>query len=91
MPQIDEFVSVSEAKNKLLALIQRMKHKQEIVASRRDGVPSAVFLSMDQLEGLMETIEILSDQKSMRALRRSLKQSEKGQWMSHGAVFGREN
>ena len=63
MPQVDEFVSVSEAKNKLLDLIRRMKHKQEIVAITRDGVPSAVLLSMDQFEGLMETIEILSDQK----------------------------
>jgi antitoxin YefM len=45
---------------------------------------------MERFEGLMETIEILSDQKSMRALRRSLKQAEKGRWMSHNAVFGCE-
>ncbi len=30
MPQVDKFVSVREAKNKLLDLIRRMKHKQEI-------------------------------------------------------------
>jgi len=90
MPQVDEFMSVSEAKNKLLQLIRRMKGRQEVVAITRDGVPSAVLLSMDQFEGLMETIEILSDQKGMRALRRSLKQAEKGQWVRHGDVFGRE-
>lgn len=65
-----------------------MKHKQEIVAITRGGVPSAVLLSIDQFEGLMETIEILSDQKSICALRRSLKQVEKGNWVSHSAVFG---
>ncbi len=90
MLQVDEFVSVSVAKNKLLDLIRRMKHKQEIFAITRDGVPSAVLLSTDQFEGLMETIEILSDQKSMRGIRRSLKQAEKGQWVSHEAVFGRD-
>lgn len=90
MAQVDEFVSVSEAKNKLLDLIRRMKHRQEIVAITRDGVPSAVLLSMEQFEGFMETIEILSDQKSMRVLRRSLKQAEKGRWVPHEAVFGRE-
>ena len=88
MPQIDRFLSVSEARNKLLDLIRQMKHKQEVVAITRDGVPSAVLLSVDQFEGLMETIEILSDQKSIRALRRSLKQAEKGQWVSHCTVFG---
>lgn len=90
MPQVDEFVSVSEAKNKLLDLIRRMKHKQEIVAITRDGVPSAVLLSMEQFEGLMETIEILSDQKSMRAIRRSLKQADKRQWVRQDEVFSRE-
>jgi antitoxin YefM len=65
-----------------------MQNKQEIVAITRDGVPSAVRLSMDQFEGLMETIEILSEQKSMRALRRSLKQAKKRQWVSHSEVFG---
>jgi antitoxin YefM len=91
MPQIDKIVSVSEAKNKLLDLIRRLKHKQEVVAITRDGAPTAVLLSMDQFEGLMETIEILSDQKSMRTLRRSSKQAGRGEWVSHGAVFGREN
>lgn len=90
MPQIDEFVSVSEAKNKLLDLIRRVKHRQEVVAITRDGVPSAVLLSMDQFEGPMETIEIINDQKAMRRLRRSLRQAEKGQWASHEAVFGRD-
>jgi len=49
-----------------------------------------VLLSMEQFEGLMETIEILSDQKSMRAIRRSLKQSDKGQWVRQDEVFSRE-
>jgi antitoxin YefM len=45
---------------------------------------------MDQFEGLMETIEILSDSKSLRSIKRSLKQAEAGNWVSHEAVFGRE-
>ncbi len=90
MPQVDKFITISEAKNKLLDLIRRLKHKQEIVAITRDGVPTAVLLSMDQFEGLMETIEILSDQKAMRSLRRSLKQAEQGRWVRQEVVFGRE-
>ncbi|MGH7167919.1 MAG: type II toxin-antitoxin system Phd/YefM family antitoxin [Nitrospiraceae bacterium] len=90
MPHVDRFVSVTEAKNKLLDLIRGMKSRQEIVAITRDGVPSAVLLSVEQFEGFMETIEILSDQKTMRALRRAMKQAKAGKWVSHEAVFGRE-
>jgi antitoxin YefM len=88
MPHVDRFVSVTEAKNKLLDLIRGLQSRQEIVAITRDGVPSAVLLSMDQFEGFMETIEILSDQKTMRALRRAMKQAKAGEWVSHRSAFG---
>jgi len=89
MPHVDQFVSVTEAQRRLLNLVRELKAKHEIVAITRDGVPSAVLLSMEQFEGLMETIEILSDQKAMRSLRRSLKQAEAGRWVTHERVFGR--
>ena len=90
MPHVDQYVSVTEAKNKLLDLIRNLKARQEIVAITRDGVPAAVLLSMDQFEGLTETIEILSDPGAMRSLRKSLKQAKARKWVSHEAVFGRE-
>ncbi len=64
-----------------------MKLKLEIGGNHARRDSSALLLSMDQFEGLMETIEILSDEEAMRGLRRSLKQAEKGQWVSHGTVF----
>jgi len=45
--------------------------------------------SMDHFFGLMETIEILADPKAMRSLRRSLKQAQRGEWISHDKVFGK--
>ena len=91
MPHVDQFVSVTEAKNKLLDLIRRLKANPEVVAITRDGTPAAVLLSMDQFEGLMETLEILSDPKTMRSLRRSVKQAQAGKWIAHESVFGRED
>ena len=91
MPHVDQFVSVTEAKNKLLELIRNLKARQEIVAITRDGVPAAVLLSMDQYEGLTETIELLSDPGAMRSLRKSLKQAKAGKWVSDEALFGRDS
>jgi prevent-host-death family protein len=85
---MDKFISVSETKNRLLDVIRQVENEQEVICITRGGVPSAVLLSMDQYEGVMETSEILNDQKSMRSLRRSLKQVKSGQWVSHSAVFG---
>lgn len=90
MPHVDHFVSVTEAKNKLLDLIRNMKHREEIVAITRDGTPAAVLLSMAQFEGLMETLDILSDSKAMPAIRKSIRQADAGRWVPHERVFGRK-
>jgi len=90
MPHVDQFVSVTEAKNRLLDLIRTLKKRQEVVAITRGGVPAAVLLSIDQFEGIMETIEILGDPKTMRSFRRSVKQAKAGRWVTDAGVFGRE-
>jgi PHD/YefM family antitoxin component YafN of YafNO toxin-antitoxin module len=42
---------------------------------------------MEHFEGLMETLDILSDQKTMRPLRKSLKQAQAGRWETDASVF----
>ena len=89
MPNLDRLISVTDAKNRLLDIIRTLKQRQEIIAITRDGVPAAVLLSMEQFEGLLDTIEILGDPKTLQSLRRSLKQAKQGRWVSDAAVFGR--
>ena len=90
MKQVDQFVSVTDAKNRLLDLIRNLAEKDEVLAITRGGVPAAVVLSPERYEGLIETIEVLGDSKAMQSLRLSLKQARKGRWMSEEDVFGKE-
>ena len=87
MPHVDHYVSVTQAKAQLLDLIRQLQKRQDTVGITRDGVPTAVLLSMEHFEGLMETLDILSDQKTMRPLRKSLKQAQSGCWETDAAVF----
>ena len=52
MAQVDQFVSITEAKNTLLDLVRNIKRRHQVVVITRDGVPTAVLLSLDQFEGL---------------------------------------
>ena len=88
--ELRQYVPVSKGKSQLLRLIREIEQRQEPVALTRDGVPAAVLLSMEQFQGLLETLEILADSKTMRGLRRSLEQAEKRQWVSSDEVFGKE-
>ena len=89
MPNVDQFISVTDAKNRFLDIIRTLKQRQEVVAITRDGVPAAVLLSVEQFEGLLDTIEILGDPKTLQSVRRSLKQAKRGRWVSDAALFGR--
>ena len=55
MPQVDHFVSVTQAKSQLLDLIRRLGKQQDLVGITKNGVPTAVLPSMEHFEGLMET------------------------------------
>ena len=87
MPHVDQYVSVTQAKAQLLAIIRRLGKQQDSVGITKDGVPTAVLLSMEHFEGLMETLEILSDQKTIRSLRKSLNQAKSDRWETHASVF----
>ena len=89
MRQIDDYVPVTAAKNRLLRLIRELGERDQVLAITRAGVPAAVLLSPGRYEGLLETIEILSDRRAMRSLARSRRQAARGQWVSDAQVFGK--
>jgi prevent-host-death family protein len=90
MMQADQFVSTTDAKSRFLKIIRDLAEKDEVLAITRGGVPAAVVLSPERYEGLLETIDILSDARAMRSLGRSLRQAGRSQWLSHEETFGRE-
>ena len=90
MLSIDRFVPITEAKNRLLDLAREIQRDDDVIAITRNGVPAAILLSPARFEGLLETLEILGDARTMKALRRSAKQAAAGKWLQESQVFGRE-
>ena len=90
MKEVDRFIPVTEAKNRLLDLVRDLQAKDDIVAITKNGVPAAVLLSVEKFEGFLETIDILSDERAMRSLRRSLREARAGRWLRHDEVFGKQ-
>jgi antitoxin YefM len=42
---------------------------------------------MNKFEGLMETLEILSDEKAMKSVRKSIKEARDGKWLEFDEAF----
>lgn len=88
MGDFDEILPITEVKRNLLPLIKKIQKLNESIAITRNGRAAAVLLSIEEYEGLLETLEILSDPDLVKFLRKSKKQAEAGKWLSHEEVWG---
>jgi antitoxin YefM len=68
--------------------MRRLERTDENIAITKNGLPEAALMSMRKFKGLIETLEILSDEKAMKSLRKSIREAQEGKWRSTGEVFG---
>ena len=64
-------VPFTEARASLSELLDYVQAEQEHVVITRNGKQVALLMSMDEFESWEETVEVLSDEETMAALKRS--------------------
>lgn len=69
--EIDSYVPVTKAKALFLDMIRMIDDQENTIAITRNGVPRAVLMSMEQYEGMRETMMVLGDTEMMRQIRDS--------------------
>jgi antitoxin YefM len=87
MLTIQDYIPVTKAKIAFLDIIRKIEGSNDAIAITKNGVPEAVLLSMNKFEGLMETIEILSNEKAMKSIRKSIKEARNEKWLDFDEVF----
>lgn len=69
---------ITEAREELTALPDRLSHTHETVTVTRRGKPVLAILPWEEYEALVETLEILSDEHAMADLRQGIKEARQG-------------
>ena len=72
------FISIRELRPKLSEVIDRIHDRFDRYVITRHGQPEVVMMSLDDYEGLMETLEIMSDKKLVRRLKQAEKDMKAG-------------
>jgi antitoxin YefM len=72
-------VPLSEAKARLSELARRVRLQHERITLTRNGEAEAVLLSVDDLEGLEMTLEILGDSDAVARISESLASLDRGE------------
>ncbi len=80
-------VTLSDAKTHLARLLTEVERLGEQIVITRSGRPAGVLISVDEYEGLMETLEILADPEMAAAVQRGLEEAERGDTVRHEELW----
>lgn len=73
-------MTITHARQGFLGLIETVQ--EEPIFVTKHGRPVMAVLSMEQFDGMLETIEILEDRPFLKRLKKSLEQARLGQTIS---------
>lgn len=88
MREVQEVIPITQAKRDFLDVMRKVEELDETIAITKKGVPVGVLINIERYEGLLETIDILSDEETMRSLKRTQKEVKKGKFFTHEEVWG---
>jgi antitoxin YefM len=75
---MSETIPFSEAKSHLSELADRVENEHERILVTRNGRPSFVVMSPDDLESLEETLDILRDRDLSKSIAKSRAEAARG-------------
>lgn len=73
-----DHMPLADVKNRLSEVVDRLEREHGRVVITKHGRPAAVVLSVEDLESLEETLDILGDQPAVARLRKSLAEAASG-------------
>lgn len=82
-------IAATKAKNLFLELLRAAEERGEEFQITRNGTPVGVLVSAEEWESLIETVELLSDRRTMRKLARAKAEMQRGRTYTHKEVWGK--
>jgi len=81
-------ITLSDAKTHLPRLLAEVAEIGERIIITRSGRPAGVLLSIEEYDGLVETLEILADPELSTAVRQGLAEVSDHDLVSHEELWG---
>ena len=79
-------ITLKELSSDLPAVIKGIDNKLDRYIVTKRGKPVAVIMNPDDYDGLLETIEILSDKEAVKGIRKAKKEIKEGKTISLEAL-----
>jgi len=88
--RVEEYITVSTAKANLLKILRNVEKRGDKVVITRNGIPKAILMNFEDYEGLIETLDILSDEETMKGIRAGIADIKAGRVIKIDKAFEEE-
>jgi prevent-host-death family protein len=87
MVESQKILPVTKVKRELLEILKTMEEDYGTITVTRNGEPVGIIMTPDRYAALLETIEILGDNKVLQALKTSQKDFKSGRIYTHDEAW----
>lgn len=87
---MNKTISLKEARSRFSTIVDKVDRLSQRYVVTKNGVPKAVVMSAEEFESWVETLELMSNPKAVKALEQGLKEAKAGKFKSFKKVFGEE-
>ena len=88
MNDIDQILPVTEVKRRFLELLKQVQEAGGNIVITKNGSPAGILLNMDEYEGLLETLELLSVPGMRKSIQEARADIRTGRTKSLKEIFG---
>ena len=85
---MNKTIPLKEARQKFSTLVDRVDRLSERFVVTKNGTPRAVLMSAEEFESWVETLEIMSNPKTVKALNQGIQEAKAKKLSSFKDVFG---
>ena len=87
---MNKTISLKEARSRFSTIVEKVDRLSQRYVVTKNGIPKAVVMSAEEFESWVETLELMSNPKAVKALEQGLKEAKSGKFKSFKTVFGEE-
>jgi antitoxin YefM len=85
---MNKTISLKEARSRFSTIVDKVDRLSQRYVVTKNGVPKAVVMGAEEFESWVETLELMSNPKAVKALEQGLKEARAGKFKSFKQVFG---
>lgn len=80
-------IAAADARSIFFEILEKVSKLRQVFTITKKGTARAVIMSADEFEEWAETLEIMASPKTVRGIKKGLKEFESGKYLKHGDVF----